>query len=117
MLPMEKRLHPRVCCEIEASFKNMNQPSTPVVASAAICDISEGGVRFRVNHFLPVHNRLRMHLNLPKSEAIETIMELAWIREIPFSDSFEAGAHFVDFPFLLKRPLQHYIFQQLLAHS
>ena len=110
---MEKRLRQRVRCEIEGNFKILGSgPVSPLNFTTAQ-DLSEGGLRFRSNHFFPLHQRFYFHLQIPKAARIETAAELAWIREIPQFHCFEAGARFVELSSEHKNLLHHFIFQQL----
>ena len=65
------------------------------MASLYQINISEGGVRFRTNRFIPVQNRLLFRLNVPMKKPIEAIAQPAWIREIPNVNQFEIGAKFL----------------------
>ena len=89
----DKRRFPRIECQITSVF---NVPEAPVaLAETTVRDISEGGVRFRSNHFIPVRNRLSFNLNLPKKKPIETLLKPAWITEIPHLGQYEVGAYFI----------------------
>ena len=112
---MEKRRYPRVNCEIESNYKNLAQTSSTVLDFTTVNDLSEGGLRFRTNHFLPVNHRVYFRIQIPKAPAIESMAELAWIRQIPSLNCYEAGARFVEFPLQHKRTLQNFIFQNLVT--
>ena len=92
-MPEDKRQHPRFDCQISSIF---NVPEAPVkLAETMVRDISEGGVRFRSNHFIPVRNRLSFNLNIPKKKPIEAVLKPAWITEIPRVGQYEIGAYFI----------------------
>ncbi len=89
----DKRKYPRFDCQISSVF---SVPEAPVkLAETTVRDISEGGIRFRSNHFIPVRNRLSFNLNIPKKKSIETFLKPAWITEIPRLGQYEIGARFI----------------------
>ena len=110
---MEKRQHPRVRCEIESNFKNLTTKPETLLDFTTVQDISEGGLRFRMSHFLPVHRRLYFHLEMFKTSSIEAMTEVAWVREVPRLNCYEAGVRFVDFPQHYKNHLQNFVFERL----
>ena len=112
---MEKRRSLRVHCEIESNYKNLAQTTATVLDFTTVNDLSEGGLRFRTNHFLPVNHRVYFRIQLPKVPAIESMAELTWIREIPNLNCYEAGARFVELPLQHRRTLQDFIFQNLVT--
>ena len=91
----DKRQFRRVSCEVETSFKNLDQPAKKGIGETTISDISEGGVRFRSNHFVPVQDRLLVTLKIPGKKLIETLAKPAWIREIPSVGQFDIGCQFL----------------------
>lgn len=91
----EKRKHPRVRCEIDSSFKNLDLAAVPVPSETVVQDISEGGVRFRAAHFIPVHNRLLFKIQIPRQKCIEALAQPAWIREVPGVNQYDIGAKFL----------------------
>ena len=114
-LPMEKRRQQRVRCEIEGSLKVFNTASAGAIHSIAVNDLSEGGIRFRTSHFIPIKQQFYFNLLTPRDFSIQSTGELAWIREIPSLNCYEAGAKFVNFPSEHKHFLHHLLFEQLLA--
>ena len=91
----DKRKHPRTRCEIDSSFKNLDLAAAPVPSETVVQDISEGGIRFRATHFIPVHNRLLFKIQVPGKKCIEAVAQPAWIREVPNVNQFDIGAKFL----------------------
>ncbi len=91
----DKRIYGRVKCEIDSSFRNLDEDVSKPIAETLIHDISEGGIRFRANQFIPVHNKLLFRIQLPNSKFIETVAQPAWIREIPSLGQYDIGAQFL----------------------
>ena len=90
-----KRQYSRVPCEIESSFRDIEEGSSRPVDETVVQDISEGGIRFRANHFIPVHDRLLFRIHIPNQKTIEAVAQPAWIREIPSVGQYDIGARFV----------------------
>jgi len=62
-------------------------------------DISRGGIKFLVNKFIPKDSRLKVKIALDETNiTIEALVELVWIRELPYSGSYEIGVRFIDIP-------------------
>ncbi len=91
----DKRKHDRSKCEIDSSFRNLDADASIPISETLIQDISEGGIRFRANHFIPVHNKLLFRIQMPNSKYIEAVAQPAWIREIPNLSQFDIGAQFI----------------------
>jgi len=92
---LEKREFERIPCEFETSFKSLAGETAGPLAETVVQDISEGGIRFRSNHFIPVHHRLLFKINIPNRKPIEAVAQPAWIRNIPALNQFELGAKFI----------------------
>ncbi len=90
-----KRKYTRVRCEIDSSFRNLDADASKPISETLIQDISEAGIRFRANHFIPVHNKLLFRIQMPNSKFIEAVARPTWIREIPSLSQFDIGAQFI----------------------
>ena len=112
----EKRKHPRTRCEIDSSFKNLDLAAAPVPSETVVQDISEGGIRFRVTHFVPVHHRLLFKIQIPKQKCIEAVTQPAWIREIPNLNQFDIGAKFLSLSDEDRGIIRQFTSSLLVAH-
>lgn len=72
----------------------MDSTGRPALAETYISDISEGGIRFRADHFIPVRDRLYFNLNIPSKKPVMITAKPAWITEIPSINQYEIGARF-----------------------
>ena len=64
-----------------------------------IRDISQGGIKFLVNKFIPKGSHLRIKITFPKTFfTIEALVELMWVREVPSIEQYEVGVQFIDIP-------------------
>ena len=97
MLPenIDKRKYRRAKCEFFSTFKNTAHSGPEPLTETTAIDISEGGFRFRSNHFIPVRDRLMFKVNIPKRKPIEVIAQPAWVRELPNIGQFDIGGSFL----------------------
>ena len=94
-MEIEQRKFKRAKCELTSTFRDLNAGGPSHLAETTAIDISEGGFRFRSNHFIPVHQKLAVKVNLPKRKPIEVIAKPAWIRELPNVGQFDIGGSFL----------------------
>ncbi len=92
---MDKRQHPRARCEIDSSFKNLDRLSASSTAETMVQDISEGGIRFYTNEFIPIHHKLLFKIHIPGQKSIEALAQPAWIKEVPRVSQYDIGAKFL----------------------
>lgn len=109
---MEKRQFERTPCEFETSFRSLVGETPGSLNETVVKDISEGGIRFRSNHFIPVHHKLLFKINVPNRRPIEAVAQPAWIRDIPGLDQFELGAKFISLS-----EADREIIRQLIQHA
>lgn len=113
---MENRVFKRMGCEIIASFKKVDGDNSFSPEETTVRDISEGGIRFRSNRFIPIHDRLSMRLNLSKTKSIEAVIKPTWIRELPNVEQHELGASFISLSREDKIRLHDYLALESAAH-
>ena len=114
---MENRVFKRVSCEMTASFKKVAGENSFDAEETIVRDISEGGIRFRSNRFIAIHDFLLMRLNLSKTKSIETIVKPAWIRELPSVEQHELGASFISLSREDRTQLRSCLALKIAAHS
>jgi c-di-GMP-binding flagellar brake protein YcgR len=94
----ERRKSVRVDCRLFCGYDHApsrRSDCSEVTGSAVTQDLSEGGARLVVFEFLPVGRHIRVHLEIPRGEPVETVMEVLWVNEIPHSERrFEIGGRF-----------------------
>ncbi len=60
-------------------------------------DISNSGIGFISNEFIPKNSHLVFELRSPwQLEPIQTLAEVVWVSNQPCSERFEVGARFLD---------------------
>jgi hypothetical protein len=59
-------------------------------------DISDGGVRIRVQQFIPLKTILNLKLHLKDPTRVVPVKgQVVWVREVPHSDVFDIGIRFL----------------------
>ena len=94
-MPYEKRHYERTSCQIESSFRPLDSEGPRPSSDTTVQDISEGGIRFRANRFISVHERLFFRINIPQHKTLEVVAQPAWIRELPSVSQYDIGARFL----------------------
>ena len=73
-------------------------------------DISQGGVRFFTQDFIPEGTFLEIRITLEKiTFSFEGYVEVVWSREYPKKEKCEIGAQFINISRGAKKELIHYI--------
>ena len=114
---MENRVSKRVACELIASFKRVGGENSSSPEETTVRDISEGGIRFRSNQFIPIRDCLPMRFNLLKMKPIEAVIQPTWIKELPHVEQYELGASFISLSKEDKMRLHDYLTLEIAAHS
>ena len=105
----EKRKYIRVNVGIPLQYKNLRGLSEGTIG-AITRDMSEAGVRFISNEFLPLASRLVVQIFLPaQPRPIKAIAKVAWIRKSSSEDQYEVGNHFLEVDREDKKHLTEYI--------
>ena len=91
----EKRQFERTPCEIDSFFRSVGEEAPGPISETVLQNISEGGIRFRANHFIPVHHKLLFKINIPNQKTIEAVAQPEWIRELPNVRQYDIGAKFI----------------------
>ncbi len=92
----EKRKYPRVNSTVPLQYKKLKELSEGTIG-AITQDVSEGGVRFIANEFLPLASRLVVEVFLPaQPKPIKAISKVAWIKKVSSSEQYVVGNQFLD---------------------
>jgi len=57
-------------------------------------DLSEGGVRIRINDFVPLNTELTLKIRLADENIVECTGRVVWVEKSRFGDSYQAGLMF-----------------------
>ena len=92
----ERRRSVRVGASIPLQYKKLKELAEGTIG-AITHDVSEGGVRFVVNEFLPLASRLVVEVFLPaQPRPIKAISKVAWIRKTSSGEQYIVGNQFLD---------------------
>ena len=73
-------------------------------------DLSQGGIRFFLQEFIPRDTHLKIKLNLRKTLFnLEALVRIAWISQVPHTQNYEAGVEFLNIPPKAVEYLKDYI--------
>lgn len=73
-------------------------------------DISEGGIKFLADEFIPISALLKVEITLEKSlKPVTAIVKVAWVRKLPLQDGYEVGAAFEGMDKNVVTYINHYI--------
>ena len=111
---IERRRSIRVECEFSSSFRDLDSGNPGRIDIAVVKNISRGGVKIRVDDFIPIQDRLYIYLHLPMHRTIEVQVVPAWIVELPHLGKYEMGARFVDMKQEDEDTIQSFQYQALL---
>ena len=111
---LERRHSIRVECELASSFRDLDSGNPGHIEETVVKNISRGGLRIRVDAFIPIQNRLYIYLHLPSHQTIEVQVLPAWIVEIPHLNKYEVGARFVGIREEEESIIENFQYQALL---
>ena len=111
---IERRQSIRVECELTTSFRDLDSGSPGRIECAVVKNISRGGLRIRIDAFIPIQDRLYVYLHLPTHRNIEVQIRPAWIVELPHLGKYEMGARFVDIQEEDEEAIENFQYQALL---
>jgi len=57
-------------------------------------DLSEGGVRIRLNEFMPLNTELSLEVRLANENLVSCAGRVVWVEKARFGDSYYAGLEF-----------------------
>ena len=89
----EKRIAPRILFDSPVRY---HEKGTQRYSNAVGKDISNNGIGFISNEFIPKHSKLVFEIHPPwLPEPIQALAEVAWISNQPYSERFNVGARFL----------------------
>ena len=77
-------------------------------------DLSEGGLKIRLNHFMPLDTELILRIRLTIENIIECSARVVWIEKSRFGENYQAGVEFSQDGSVLNNQKQIYGF---LSHQ
>ncbi|MBI4309375.1 MAG: PilZ domain-containing protein [Candidatus Omnitrophica bacterium] len=91
---MDKRQCPRFSFKESIAYQTAQE--VPLAGSLS-ADISQGGVRIRIQEFIALRTvvHLKIHLTNP-ARVVPVKGEVVWVREVPHSESYDVGIRFLE---------------------
>jgi c-di-GMP-binding flagellar brake protein YcgR len=90
----ERRKYVRIPEKAEISYSVV---SAAISGQCTTSDVSQGGIRFTTDHFIPKDSRLKVKITFSDaSVTIEALVKMVWIKELPAGGLYEIGAQFID---------------------
>lgn len=65
-----------------------------ICRGAAGCDLSEGGVRFWANDFVPLASGVILNLHLKAEKTVRLEGTVVWVQRLPHAESYHIGCEF-----------------------
>lgn len=102
----EKRKFYRVKFTNTVSFSNLNELN---FGGCIGCDLSEGGIRLNIFHFIPVETELSLQIEFSKDNVLHCRGRVKWVEVLPMTECFRIGIEFESFdsPIDFKNEYQH----------
>lgn len=86
----EKRANTRFRASLPVQYRYLTK-----VNNALTHDLSESGLSFTTNDFIPVNTQLFVAI-LPQEEPLRAGGRVAWVQKVPFGDRYNIGLKFTD---------------------
>jgi c-di-GMP-binding flagellar brake protein YcgR len=111
---IERRQALRVECELTTSYRDLDSEDPARIECAVVKNISRGGLKIRVDAFVPIQDRLYVYLHLPTHQTLEVQVRPAWIVELPHLNKYEMGARFFEMSEDHEKAIENFQYQALL---
>lgn len=93
MVGAERRIDKRV--EFREPIQYRSHDSEKVQGSLGY-DLSQSGVRFQTEDFLPLHKSLSLHMDLGAGQSLDMNGQVVWVQMVPHSERYHVGINFED---------------------
>ncbi len=94
---IERRRWPRVKVNLPLKYRGVGE-FNHLPADSETKDISEGGLRFTTERFLPKNARFVVNLNLEDIPGVKAVVRIVWAARDPHTNRYEVGAEFDNIP-------------------
>ena len=93
VVTQEKRRFTRVSFREPVQFK---APKDAEFSGSLAYDISEEGLRFQTDNFIPLNESLILELQLSTQNSLSLHGKVMWVQMVPHSDRYQIGVKFDD---------------------
>ncbi len=94
---MERRRWPRVNLALPMRYRGVGEFGQ-LPMDSEVKDISEGGIRFACDRFLPKDSKLVVNLNLIDISNIKATVKVVWATRDSHTNRYEVGVEFDNIP-------------------
>lgn len=88
----ERRQFKRVSFRAPIQYQ---QVESPLGIGSVAFDLSEGGIRFYAEDFIPLNAQVLCELRLNPEQSVGLTGIVAWIQKVPHSESYHVGLQFM----------------------
>ena len=92
----EKRRHERKPCEVDSSFNSLANPVSGPPLETLVQDISEGGIRLKINKFVPLGTEMFLQIQLGTEKFVYCYGKVMWAKQLPHTERYEIGMEFME---------------------
>jgi hypothetical protein len=71
-------------------------PETLVLNGSVGCDLSEGGIRFRTEEFLPQDAQVVVNIQLKADREATLEARIIWVQKVPHAETYHIGCEFLE---------------------
>ncbi len=112
---IERRQSVRVECEIPSSFRDLASEQPGRIENATVRNISQGGVKIRVDEIIPIQSSLYLYIPLPAYQyTVGTQAIPIWVVRLPREQKYEVGVRFVRVEKEDEEAIQRFQYRSLL---
>jgi c-di-GMP-binding flagellar brake protein YcgR len=94
---IERRRWPRVKLNLPLKYRGVGE-FNHLPMDSETRDISEGGIRFTSERFIPKDSKLVVNLNLSDLGGVKATVRIVWAARDPHTNRYEVGAEFDTLP-------------------
>ena len=89
---IERRRFKRIFHGEPIQFSSKNAPEPMGSLSR---DLSSGGIQLSLNDFVPLGTEMELKVTLRTGAVLDCQGKVVWVRQVPFSDRYQAGLEFI----------------------
>ena len=109
---MERRNLVRANSALPMRYKKLRGGSV-LPRSTVTRNLSEGGLLFDIEAFVPFACHFSLEINLPGiSKPVQVVSKIAWIKKLPTGDDYEVGNQFLEIARADKEIIRNFVKEQ-----
>ncbi len=92
MAESDQRKFPRTGFREPVQYRSLDKD---IFIGSAGYDLSEGGVRFATEDFIPLNSEVMINLQFKPEREAKLAARVVWIQKVPHSDNYHVGCEFL----------------------